>query len=62
MKQQQNNSRRTQKRNKRNFTGSRCNRRARKRLDIAIKGYERAIAAANGDPTGYTEPGAMNYH
>ena len=52
------NSKRSRKRANRNFSGSRPQRRAERRARYAELAYRAAVRAANGDPKGYTVPGA----
>ena len=52
------NSNRSKRRAKRNFNGSRPNRRAQRRLMWATALYERAVASSR-DANAYTKPGAM---
>lgn len=52
-------SKRQDRRAARDFKGSRPNRRAAKRLAVAIAGYEAACKASK-NAAGFTKPGALN--
>jgi hypothetical protein len=57
MKSADPNSKRSQRRAKRNFTASRPVRRAKLRLEAKLIGYKGAIASDKPEP--YTKPGAL---
>jgi hypothetical protein len=59
-KQKDPNSKRSQKRANRNFTMSRPERRAERRLSIALNGQRIALNSQGIDP-GYRKPGAQKH-
>lgn len=55
-------SKRQERRAARDFKGSRPNRRAAKRLAVAIAGYEGACkSAGKGNSTAFTKPGSQKH-
>ena len=61
MKQPDPNSKRSQRRRKRNFTYSRPVRRAMRRLADALRGYEHTLTLPGVDGRGFTKMGAQRH-